>query len=77
MMRPKSCQGGTSFRSRPTGLEQIKDGPAVRQMRTVFAYPGNLAHAQHIALALYEIGSRLAFVTTFAFRPEGAALASC
>src|SRR5262245_17176523 len=40
-------------------------------MRTVFAYPGNMAEAQHGALALAEAGALQAFVTTFAYRRNG------
>jgi glycosyltransferase involved in cell wall biosynthesis len=40
-------------------------------MRTVFAYPGNMAEAQHGALALAEVGALEAFVTTFAYRRHG------
>ena len=40
-------------------------------MRTVLAYPGNMAHAQHSARALAEQGALEAFVTTFVFREEG------
>jgi glycosyltransferase involved in cell wall biosynthesis len=40
-------------------------------MRTVFAYPGNMAEAQHGALALAEVGALQAFVTTFAYRRDG------
>ncbi len=40
-------------------------------MRAVLAYPGNMAHAQHIARALLEAGSLLAFVTTFVWRQDG------
>ena len=35
-------------------------------MRTVLAYPGNMAEAQHGALALAEADALQAFVTTFA-----------
>lgn len=40
-------------------------------MRTVVAYPGTMAHAQHSARALWEAGRLEAFVTTVAFRPDG------
>lgn len=40
-------------------------------MRTVVAYPGTMAHAQHCARALWEADRLEAFVTTFAHRPEG------
>lgn len=40
-------------------------------MRTVVAYPGTMAHAQHGARALFEAGCLDAFVTTFAHRPDG------
>jgi glycosyltransferase involved in cell wall biosynthesis len=40
-------------------------------MRTVLAYPGNMAEAQHSALALAEVGALQAFVTTFAYRRNG------
>jgi glycosyltransferase involved in cell wall biosynthesis len=40
-------------------------------MRTVFAYPGNMAEAQHGALALAEAGALQVFVTTFAYRRNG------
>src|SRR5262245_61943480 len=40
-------------------------------MRTVLAYPGNMAEAQHGALALAEVGALNAFVTTFAYRRNG------
>lgn len=40
-------------------------------MRTVVAYPGTMAHAQHSARALWEAGCLEAFVTTFAHRPDG------
>jgi glycosyltransferase involved in cell wall biosynthesis len=39
-------------------------------VRTVFAYPGNMADAQNAALALAEAGVLQAFVTTFAYRPD-------
>jgi glycosyltransferase involved in cell wall biosynthesis len=38
---------------------------------TVFAYPGSMAHAQNVALALAEAGSLQVFVTTLAYRPDG------
>lgn len=44
-------------------------------MRTVLAYPGNMAHAQHAARAIHEAGCLDAFVTTFAWRADGAAAA--
>lgn len=40
-------------------------------MRAVFAYPGNMAHAQNSARALMEIGALQAFVTTFVHRQDG------
>ena len=40
-------------------------------MRTVFAYPGNMADAQQGALALAEADALQAFVTTFAYRRDG------
>lgn len=40
-------------------------------MTAVLSYPGNMAHAQHIALALLEAGELDAFVTTFVFREGG------
>ena len=40
-------------------------------MRTVLAYPGNMAEAQNAALALAEAGALEAFVTTFAHRRDG------
>jgi len=40
-------------------------------MRTVLAYPGNMAEAQHGALALAEAGALQAFVTTFTYRRKG------
>ncbi len=40
-------------------------------MRTVLAYPGNMAHAQHSALALAECDALVAYVTTFVFRDDG------
>lgn len=40
-------------------------------MRTVVAYPGPMAHAQHAARALWEAGCLSAFVTTTAHRPDG------
>ena len=40
-------------------------------MLTTFAYPGNMAHAQHAARALHEAGSLHAFVTTFAWNDHG------
>jgi glycosyltransferase involved in cell wall biosynthesis len=42
-------------------------------MRTVLAFPGNMADAQNAALALAEAGALQAFVTTFAYRSDGAA----
>jgi glycosyltransferase involved in cell wall biosynthesis len=45
-------------------------------MRTVVAYPGNMDHAQNVAVALAERGALEAFVTTFSVRRDGA-LASC
>jgi glycosyltransferase involved in cell wall biosynthesis len=44
-------------------------------MRTVFAYPGNVADGQNAALALAEAGALQAYVTTFAYRPDGALVA--
>ena len=41
-------------------------------MRAVFAYPGNMAHAQNSARALLEVGALQAFVTTFVYRQHGA-----
>jgi hypothetical protein len=41
-------------------------------MKTVFSYPGNMLHAQHIARALAEAEWLSAFVTTFAYRTDGA-----
>jgi glycosyltransferase involved in cell wall biosynthesis len=40
-------------------------------LRTVFAYPGNMADAQNAALALAEAEALEAFVTTLAYRPDG------
>jgi glycosyltransferase involved in cell wall biosynthesis len=40
-------------------------------LRTVLAYPGNMAEAQNAALALAEAGALQSFVTTFAYRPDG------
>jgi glycosyltransferase involved in cell wall biosynthesis len=40
-------------------------------LRTVLAYPGNMAEAQNAALALAEAGALEAFVTTFAYQPDG------
>src|SRR5262249_30074786 len=40
-------------------------------MRTVLAYPGNMAEAQHGALALAEAGALQVFVTPFAYRRDG------
>jgi glycosyltransferase involved in cell wall biosynthesis len=40
-------------------------------LRTVLAYPGNMAEAQNAALALAEAGALEAYVTTFAYRPDG------
>jgi glycosyltransferase involved in cell wall biosynthesis len=40
-------------------------------MRTVLAYPGNMAHAQHVARAIHEAGCLDAFVTSFAWRRDG------
>lgn len=37
----------------------------------MLAYPGNMADAQNAALALAEAGTLEAFVTTFAYRPDG------
>jgi glycosyltransferase involved in cell wall biosynthesis len=45
-------------------------------MSAVLNYPGNMAHAQHIARALFEAGELDAYVTTFAFR-EGGPLDRC
>src|SRR5215831_17081913 len=42
-------------------------------MRTVLAFPGNMADAQNAALALAEAGALQAFVTTFVYRSDGAA----
>lgn len=44
-------------------------------MRTVLAYPGNMAHAQHTARAIHEAGCLDAYVTSFAWRTDGAAAA--
>jgi glycosyltransferase involved in cell wall biosynthesis len=41
-------------------------------MRTVLSYPGNMLHAQHVARALAEARWLSAFVTTFAYRGDGA-----
>lgn len=41
-------------------------------MRTVFAYPGSMADGQNAALALAEAGTLQAYVTTFAYRTDGA-----
>ena len=40
-------------------------------MKTVLAYPGNMAHAQHAARAMMNIDSLAAFVTTYVFRADG------
>ncbi len=40
-------------------------------MKTVFAYPGNMSHAQNAAWALAEVDSLTAFVTTFSYRQDG------
>jgi glycosyltransferase involved in cell wall biosynthesis len=40
-------------------------------VRTVFAHPGNVADARNAALALAEASALQAYVTTFAYRPEG------
>ena len=40
-------------------------------MNTVLAYPGNMAHAQHAARAMWDVGCLTAYVTTYAFRPQG------
>jgi glycosyltransferase involved in cell wall biosynthesis len=40
-------------------------------LRTVLAYPGNMADAQNAALALAEAGALQTFVTTFAYLPDG------
>ena len=42
-------------------------------MRSVLAYPGNMAHAQNIALALHETNTLDAFVTSFAWQADGLA----
>lgn len=42
-------------------------------MKAVVSYPGNMAHAQHAALALHEVGTLDRFVTTFAWRDDGIA----
>lgn len=44
-------------------------------MRSVVAYPGNMEHAQQIARALHDEGWLTDFVTTFVWRPDGAAAA--
>jgi len=41
------------------------------EVRTVVAYPGNMAHAQHVALSMLEVGCLEAFVTSFAWRQGG------
>jgi glycosyltransferase involved in cell wall biosynthesis len=41
-------------------------------MKTVLAYVGNMAHAQHSARALLEADALHAFVTTFVYRQDGA-----
>jgi glycosyltransferase involved in cell wall biosynthesis len=41
-------------------------------VRTIFAHPGNVADAQNAALALAEAGALQAYVTTFAYRADGA-----
>lgn len=40
-------------------------------MRTVLAYPGNMAHAQNVARAFFEAGCLEAYVTTFTWRRDG------
>jgi glycosyltransferase involved in cell wall biosynthesis len=40
-------------------------------LKTIFAYPGNMSHAQNAALALAEVGSLTAYVTTFAYQQDG------
>ncbi len=40
-------------------------------MKTVLCYPGNMAHAQQAARALFEAGALEAFVTAFVFRDDG------
>jgi glycosyltransferase involved in cell wall biosynthesis len=40
-------------------------------MKSVLAYPGNMAHAQQVARALDEVAALEAFVTTYAFRRDG------
>lgn len=42
-----------------------------RTLRTVFAYPGNMPHAQQTARMLLEADALVAFVTTFAHRRDG------
>lgn len=49
-------------------------------MRTVFAYPGNMDHAQQSARALFEAGALDTYVTAFAYHRDGPlakALARC
>lgn len=40
-------------------------------MRSILSYPGTMAHAQQIALALHERGWLKAFVTSFHYCPQG------
>jgi glycosyltransferase involved in cell wall biosynthesis len=40
-------------------------------LKTVFSFPGNMLHAQHIARTLAEAEWLSAFVTTFAYRSDG------
>jgi glycosyltransferase involved in cell wall biosynthesis len=40
-------------------------------MRTILFYPGNMAHAQQAGRALFEAGALQAFVTAFAYLPDG------
>jgi glycosyltransferase involved in cell wall biosynthesis len=40
-------------------------------MRTILFYPGNMAHAQQAGRALHEAGALQAFVTAFAYMPDG------
>jgi glycosyltransferase involved in cell wall biosynthesis len=40
-------------------------------VKTVVAFPGNMAHAQHAARAMAEVDCLTAYVTTLAFRPDG------